>query len=113
MLDKKAQSTNVRDSATLDVTHSSLETGIFNPREMLGILDLKSIGYYRIKHDVLQKAFSTYCTFDSVYIPCDQFNKFVNILKKEKKESDGKYPWLVKEDEGRNMPDRDIWHIFR
>ena len=43
MLDKKAQNTMmlklkfVQNLATLDVTNSSLETVIFDPKEMLGI----------------------------------------------------------------------------
>ena len=39
---------------TLDVTNSFLETVIFSPKEMLGILDLRSIGYYKIKQGILQ-----------------------------------------------------------
>ena len=31
--------------AILDVTNSGLETVIFNPKELIGILDLRSIGY--------------------------------------------------------------------
>ena len=34
----------VRKSATLDIENSSLETVIFNPKEMLEILDLRSLG---------------------------------------------------------------------
>ena len=47
MLDQKTQSTLmlklkfVRNSATLDVTNSSLETVIFNSKVMLSILDLR------------------------------------------------------------------------
>ena len=50
-LNKKAQSTLmlkfkfVQILATLDVTNNSLETVIFDPKEMLGILDLSSVGY--------------------------------------------------------------------
>ena len=60
MLDNKAQSTLilklkfVQNLATLDVTSSSVETLIFNPKEMLGILDLRLIGYYKIKQGILQ-----------------------------------------------------------
>ena len=35
--------------ATLDITNSGLYTLIFDLKEMLGILDLKSLGYYKIK----------------------------------------------------------------
>ena len=55
MLDKKAQNTmmlklkSVQNLATLNVTKSSLETVIFDPKEMLGILDMRLMGYYKIK----------------------------------------------------------------
>ena len=51
MLDKKEQTTVmlkfkfVQNMATLDMTNNSLDTVIFNPKEMLGILDLRLIGY--------------------------------------------------------------------
>ena len=45
----------MKNSATLDVTKSSFETVIFSTKEMLSILDLRSIGYYKIKHGVLQQ----------------------------------------------------------
>ena len=60
MLDSKAQSTMmlklkfVQNSATLDVNNNSLETVIFEPKQMLEILDLRSIGYYKIKQGALQ-----------------------------------------------------------
>ena len=41
--------------AILDVTNGSLETVIFDPKGMLGILDLRSMGYYKIKQGILQK----------------------------------------------------------
>ena len=61
MLDKKAQNTMtlklkiVQNLATLDVTNSSLELIIFDLKEMLGILDLRLIGYYKIKQGILQQ----------------------------------------------------------
>ena len=71
MLHKKVQSTFmlkiqfVRNSDTLDVLNRCLETVIFKIKEMLGILDLRSIGYYKIKHGVLQPNLSKYFTFES------------------------------------------------
>ena len=35
--------------AILDVMNTGLETVIFDPKEMIGILDLRSMGYYKIK----------------------------------------------------------------
>ena len=39
---------------------------------------------------------------------CEEFNKFVNTLKKGKEESKEKYPWLDKDDERKYMTDREI-----
>ena len=94
--------------ATLDVTNSSLETIIFDPKEMLGILDLRLVGYYKIKQGILQHNLSKYYRFKSADILCKQFNKFVNSLKKEKEELKEKYPWLEPDDERINMSDREI-----
>ena len=37
---------------------SSLGTIIFDPKEMLGIVYLRSMGYYKIKEGILQQNFS-------------------------------------------------------
>ena len=65
----------------------SLETVIFNPKKMLGTLDLRLVGYYKIKHGVLQQNLSKYFRFESADVLCDQFNKFVNSLKRENEET--------------------------
>ena len=64
----KAQNTRLKLKFTwnlviLDVTNSGLETVIFNLKEMLGILDLWSMGYYKIKQGILQQNLSKYYTF--------------------------------------------------
>ena len=84
----------VQNLATLDVTNSSLETVIFDPKGMLGILDLRLVGNYKINQEVLQQNLSRYCRFESADTLCEQFNKFINTLKKEKEEMKVKYPWL-------------------
>ena len=98
----------VRNSATLDVTNSSLETVILNPGEILGTLSVRSIGYYRIKHGVLQQNLSKYFISESADVLCEHFNKFENTLKKEKDETNDKDPWLDKDDERRNISDKEI-----
>ena len=113
MLDKKAQNMMmlklkfVQDLASLDVTNSSLYKVIFDPKEMLGISDLRLVGYYKIKQGILQQNVSRYCRFESADILCEQFNKFINTLK-EKKRNKGKIPWLEQDDERRYMCDREI-----
>ena len=59
MLDKKAQNTMmlklkfVWNLATLHVANNSLDTVIFHLKKMLGILDIRSVGYYKIKQGIL------------------------------------------------------------
>ena len=66
--------------AALDVTNSSLETVIFNPKEMLSLLDLRLIGYYKIKQGLLQQNLRKYYRFELPDVLCEQFNKFINTL---------------------------------
>ena len=67
--------------ATLDITNSSLETVTFETKEMLGILDLRLMGYYKIKQGILQQNLSKYYRFQLA----DTLYKFINTLKKERK----------------------------
>ena len=53
---------------------------------MLGILDLRSLGYYKIKQRVLQQSLSKCYQFESVERLCEEFNTIVNERKKEEKE---------------------------
>ena len=90
MLDKKAQNTMMlkrnfmRNLATSDVINSSLETVIFDPKEILRILDLRSIGYYEIKQGIIQHNLGIYYRFKSADRLYEHFNTFINTLKNEK-----------------------------
>ena len=44
----------MRNPASLEVTSNTQETIIFDPKEMIGILDLRPLGYYKIRQGVLQ-----------------------------------------------------------
>ena len=76
---------------------------------MLGILDLRSLGYYKIKQGVLQQDLRKCYHFESVEKLCEEFNILVNELKKDKKISEKeKYPWLGNSDERKYITDREI-----
>ena len=100
MLDKQDQVTVmlklkfIRNRVTLNSTNYTQETVIFDSKEMIGILDLGSLGYYKIRQEVLQQNLSKCYHFETAYVVCEQFNKFVNTLKKEKEESKERYLWL-------------------
>ena len=42
------------NAAVLDIVNNSAETIIFKPEEMMGIVDLGLLGYYKIKQGILQ-----------------------------------------------------------
>ena len=96
--------------AMLDmINNSNSETLILNPREALGILDLRSLGYYKIKQGVIQQKLSRFYEFESVDEVCTQFNNLINTLRKEQKLGTGeKFPWLDNSDERKYMSDREI-----
>ena len=43
----------VRNKAMLDITNNTRETLIFDKKTTIGILDLRSLGYYKITQEVL------------------------------------------------------------
>ena len=83
---------------------------ILNPKEMIGIVDIRSLGYYKIKQGILQQNSSRYYRFEEASKLCEYFNKFIGTLKKDREQTTSvdKYPWLHSEDERRNMMDREI-----
>ena len=83
---------------------------IFRPEQMLGIVDLRSLGCYKIKQGILQQNLSRYYKFERAEKLCKYFNKFVNTMKKEREQKlpEGKYPWLHPNDEQRHMTYREI-----
>ena len=78
--------------------------------EMIGIVDIRSLGYYKIKQGILQLNLSKYYRFEEARKLCEYFNKFVDMLKRDREQitSINKYPWLDPEDERKNMTDREI-----
>ena len=52
--------------------------------------------------------FEKHYHFESADVVWDQFNRFVNMLKKEEEENEEKYPWLEKRDGRKYMTDREI-----
>ena len=83
MLNREAQNTVmltlkfVCNLANLHITNSSLKTVIFDPKEMLGILDLRSMGYNKIKQGILQQNLIKYYRFKSADILYEPLNKFI------------------------------------
>ena len=100
----------IRNRAMFKVTNSTHETVTFDQKEMLGIVDLRSLGYSKMKQGVLQQNLSCMYHFESGNMVCDQFNRLINTLGKEEIETSSvdKYPWSDDSDESKHMTDREI-----
>ena len=100
----------MHNAATLDIVNNGPDTIIFKLEEMLWIVDLRSLGYYKIKQGILQEYLSKYYKCTRVDILCEHFNKFINTLKKERewKELKESYLWLDPSDERKHMMGKEI-----
>ena len=88
---------------------------IFKPEEMIGSIDLRSLGYYKNKPGILQQNLSRYYKFEKAEKLCEYFNKFVNMLKEEReqKSSEDRYPWLDPDDERRHDRQGDFRQVHK
>ena len=73
-----------RNKVILDVTNNNTDTMTFKPDEMIGIIDLRSLGYYKIKQGILQQNLSRYYKFERAEKLCKHFNKLVNLRKESR-----------------------------
>ena len=92
----------------LKITNKTHETITFGRTEMMGIVDLRSLGFYKIKQEVLQKHLSRHYHFQLAEDICHQYNRFINLMRKEEENSEGKFPWLEDTDERKYMMEREI-----
>ena len=114
IIDMKEQTTNmiklkfIRNKAVLKITNKMHETITFSRTEMMGIVDLRSLGFYKIKQEVLQEHLGRHYHLELADDICHQYNRFVNLMRKEEENSEGKFPWLEDTDERKYMTDREI-----
>ena len=71
------------NKATLKNTNNTNDMMTFDKKDMIGILYIRSLGYYKVKQDVLQKHLGGHYHCELGEDVCAQFNRFVNLLKKE------------------------------
>ena len=99
ILNMKEQATSmiklkfIRNKTVLKITNNTQKTVTFGRTEIIGVVDLRSLGFYKIKQEVLQEHLGKHYHFELVY------DVFVNLMRKEKETSEGKYPWLKDMDE--------------
>ena len=119
ILDMKEQATSMiklkfsRNKAVLKITNNTHETVTFGQTEMIGVVDLRSLGFYKIKQEVLQEHLGKHYHFELADDVCNQYNRFVNLTRREKENSKGKYPWLEDTEERKYMTDRDFRQVHK
>ena len=103
-----------QNKAVLDIKNKCTNAMTFKPEETKGIIDLRSLGYYKIKWGIMQQNLSRYYKFERAENLCEYFNKFVNTLKaeREQKALEDRYPRLDPDDELRCMTDKDILNKY-
>ena len=91
ILDMKTQTTNmiklkfIQNKAILRLQNKTCETITFDRMGMMGIVDLRSLGFYKIKQEVLQEHLSRHYHFKLADNVCDQYNRLINLMRKDKK----------------------------
>ena len=113
-LDMKTQATNmiklkfIWNKVVLKVKNKTCKTITFGRAEMMGVVDLRSLGFYKIKQEVLQEHLSRHYHFKLADDVCDQYNRLINLMRKEEEKSEVKFPWLDDTDKRKYMTDREI-----
>ena len=114
ILDMKTQTTNmiklkfIWNKVVLKITNKMCKTITFDRMGTMGVVDLRSLGFYKIKQEVLQEHLSRHYHFELADNVCDQYNRLVNLMRKEEEKSEGKFPWLDNMDKRKYMTDREI-----
>ena len=83
----------IRNKVTLDITINTRETLIFDKKTMIGVLDLRSLGYYKIKQGVLQQNLNKYYHFEEADKVCKEFNKMVETIRQEEEKDIIRYKY--------------------
>ena len=109
---------------TLEKNHSAFAMHNKSPKliqfkrnSSIGIVDTRSLGYYKVSHETLHH--NLLCDYSFVRLDelCTFFNKMVdkvneniaNIMEKQKcRKQPDPYPWLALDDPRRNMTDKEI-----
>ena len=98
ILDMKEQTTNmiklkyIRYKTVLKITNKTHKTVTFDRTKMMGIVDLRSLGFYKIKQEVLMEHLTRHYHFKLADDVCHQYNRFVTLMRKEEENSEGKFP---------------------
>ena len=81
----------IRNKAVFKITNNTHKTVTFEWTEIIGVIDLGSLGFYKIKQEVLQEHLGKHYHFELADDLCNQYNRFMNLMRKEEENSEEKY----------------------
>ena len=67
-----------------------MKTITFSRTDMMGVVDLRSLGFYKIKQEVLQEHLSRHYHFELADDVCDQYQQTCKSYEKRGREFRGK-----------------------
>ena len=108
-----AQCTLKDNLGVIDMVNTSSHPFVFNVQKAFGIVDIRSLGYYNIRHSTLQYnlSISNYHHMAPVHSRHDKTRTPKQTCKQHVKPRSAdadRYPWLDKKDPRRNMTDEEI-----
>ena len=89
ILDMKEQATSmikqkfIRNKAVSKITNNTHKTVTFGWTEMVGVVDLRSLGFCKMKQEVHQDYLGKHYHFKLADDICNQYNRTVNLMSKE------------------------------
>ena len=75
----------IRNKVVLKIINKTHKTVTFGWTEMIGVIDLRSLGFYKINQEVLQEHLGRHYHFKLADDVCNQYNMFLNLMGKKKK----------------------------
>ena len=93
ILDMKEQAMSIiklkfiRNREALKITNNTHEAVTFGQMEIIEVVDLRSIGFYKTKQEVLQEHLGLHYHFKLADEVCNQCNRFVTLMRKEEENS--------------------------
>ena len=106
-----------KNHAAFELNNKSLKPIQFRKQTAIGIVDTRSLGYYKIAHETLHHNLMNEYDFMRLDELCTSFNKMVDkvnenntLIKEQQKQkaNPDPYPWLAPDDPRRNMSDKEI-----
>ena len=68
----------------------------------------RSLSFYKIKQEILQELLGKHYHFELADDICNQYNRFINLMRKEEENSKENYPWLEDTEKRKYMTDKEI-----